>query len=404
LAAPAIPRRRESWPEIAAGAAAVVVGAAGFLKLMDFPAFLASLGQWRSVPPSFVAPLAVAVPTIEVVLSGTWLAGAHRGLVAKLLCVLLAVFTVAYVYEWASSGTPKCACLGVLNARLDFLAEAEIVIGSNIALMALLVPSVARLHRRCLPGNLPNAAAGTRGFTLVESVLVVGIVALVAALLMPNFASVRRSTRVSKTLSNLRQHMAIVSMYVGDYREQFPYLTDPHATFSVIRCESAGVAVRSSYFLGTAHYWHVGLADGYYNGQWRSPSFRSPLEPPEIVAGSYILSCTTVAAPEYYTPEERLEPPAQLRPVRMAEVVFPSLKGIITDGSCHRVNDGSYNRETVHFQAALADGAARAFRAAEHLGPQMHSGDGPYMRFGPHWPWFVPMTHTLHGVRGRDVR
>ena len=62
----------------------------------------------------------------------------------------------------------------------------------------------------------------TNGFTLVELLVVIGIIALLAAILFPVFASVRQKARQTTCLSNLKQAGLAISMYAQDYDEHYP--------------------------------------------------------------------------------------------------------------------------------------------------------------------------------------
>lgn len=62
-----------------------------------------------------------------------------------------------------------------------------------------------------------------RGFTLAELMTSMAILALLAAILMPAFISVRNHAQRIKCMSNLRQLGMAVSMYVGESNCQLPY-------------------------------------------------------------------------------------------------------------------------------------------------------------------------------------
>ncbi len=61
-----------------------------------------------------------------------------------------------------------------------------------------------------------------RGFTLLELLVVIGIIAVLAALLFPVFASAREHARRSTCLSNLKQVGTAVQMYTMDADDVLP--------------------------------------------------------------------------------------------------------------------------------------------------------------------------------------
>ncbi len=65
------------------------------------------------------------------------------------------------------------------------------------------------------------------GFTLIELLAVVGIIAVLAALLFPVFSRVRESARRASCISNLRQIHHAVSLYIQDYDGVYPYAINP---------------------------------------------------------------------------------------------------------------------------------------------------------------------------------
>jgi prepilin-type N-terminal cleavage/methylation domain-containing protein/prepilin-type processing-associated H-X9-DG protein len=60
------------------------------------------------------------------------------------------------------------------------------------------------------------------GFTLIEILVVIAVIAILAALLFPVFAQAREKARQTVCLSNMRQMSSALQMYTQDYSETLP--------------------------------------------------------------------------------------------------------------------------------------------------------------------------------------
>jgi prepilin-type N-terminal cleavage/methylation domain-containing protein/prepilin-type processing-associated H-X9-DG protein len=65
-----------------------------------------------------------------------------------------------------------------------------------------------------------------RAFTLVEILVVIGLIAILSAILFPVFAQVRKNARSVACVSNFRQIGLAISMYAGDFDDHYPNGTD----------------------------------------------------------------------------------------------------------------------------------------------------------------------------------
>jgi prepilin-type N-terminal cleavage/methylation domain-containing protein/prepilin-type processing-associated H-X9-DG protein len=67
-----------------------------------------------------------------------------------------------------------------------------------------------------------NMTNQPRGFTLIEMLVVVGIIAIIAAILFPVFARAREKARASACISNYHQIGLAVHMYAQDWDDHTP--------------------------------------------------------------------------------------------------------------------------------------------------------------------------------------
>ena len=65
-----------------------------------------------------------------------------------------------------------------------------------------------------------------RGFTLVELLLVISIIAILSGLLFPVFIEAKRSAQSSVCISNLKQVSVAGNLYLNDFDDHFPLATD----------------------------------------------------------------------------------------------------------------------------------------------------------------------------------
>jgi prepilin-type N-terminal cleavage/methylation domain-containing protein/prepilin-type processing-associated H-X9-DG protein len=76
---------------------------------------------------------------------------------------------------------------------------------------------LANSRRRISPGHAPESAPPS-GFSLVELLVVIGVIGLLLALLLPVIGSVRRAANATKCLANVHQWAQAYQMYLSANR------------------------------------------------------------------------------------------------------------------------------------------------------------------------------------------
>ena len=249
-------------------------------------------------------------------------------------------------------------------------------------------------------GRWDSAAA--RGFietkTLVRSEGI-AIVTILISLTLPSLSKVKASQLETMSLSYLRSHATVFQAYTSDWKDRYPAFIVPDATVTILRTSSGRVEAIEDYFL-SSWYWHLALADGYYNGDDNHPSF-FPAEQTANSGGAggpvFGYPCVFVADPAYWDMDTRLGV-SQFRATGTHEVLFTSKKSLLasqwTGPSVRFLN------EDRPAPMAMCDGSALTKRLFA-LVPGVREGDGlfPHFQSGH----LYPAMHTKHGVRGVDV-
>jgi len=385
------------------------------MKLINLPHFAESLSTWTVVPRATRPVVAVAVPVFECAIAGSWFAipAIRRGLL-RLAAACVVTFSVLYVVQLMTGEKPTCACFGEMSRFLRTRDNATVSLGQNVVICGSLV--VAFFAWRVPHGSRVQPSGeecGKRrhdyrpGVSLIECVLCVAIIGLLATLLAPSLAGVRDAARSRVNESNLRQHATVLTSYAGDYAGMYPMLVYADATSSVVRCESADVAVEMPYFV-ISRYWNVGLADAYYAGDYRAKSFVTPFSKSSIaMTTEYELPCVFLADPQFFDPSSRAGTLRQLRGTRVDEVLHPSMKSLLIakrpwmKGEAFVPDASRQGRHAI----ATTDGRAATFdrtalRVDEYREPSIHDS----VWISDHFMFDLPLRHSKSGVRARDLK
>jgi prepilin-type N-terminal cleavage/methylation domain-containing protein/prepilin-type processing-associated H-X9-DG protein len=88
---------------------------------------------------------------------------------------------------------------------------------------------------------------GSQGFTLVELLVVIGIIAVLLGLLMPAFGRARESARRTACLANLRTLGHAMYLYAQDYRDRLPNSNPPQTAKDYDATNAVLVALNDVY-------------------------------------------------------------------------------------------------------------------------------------------------------------
>lgn len=143
--------------------------------------------------------------------------------------------------------------------------------------------------------SLSVGAGKDSGFTLVELLVVIGIIAILMAMMMPSIARAKAKANQISCLNNMRQLTLSAGLYASDHEDEFPARRIPtnawphklkpyYVNWQIIACPSdrfgiAGLLAndanpKRSYLInGFNDYFKVNLSPGDYKAfqQWRLP-------------------------------------------------------------------------------------------------------------------------------------
>ena len=220
--------------------------------------------------------------------------------------------------------------------------------------------------------TMPNARAlrnraSVRGFSLIELLVTIGVIAVLLGILLPALASVRSRALDVRTLSNLRQTHAIFEMYAAEQSAgHFPHY-GPGDTVKFQNTMLSG-----SFPFHATTFWSAALEDLAPWDEWfqlwvvdqyrRLPDKPWEFDPSSgfgsgVGITSFSMSRTLTARPRLWqgTPVE--DPAKYFKPVRFAEVRFPSNKALLwqTGRAEHQLDEPA---ETMRRAVLFVDGHA----------------------------------------------
>jgi uncharacterized membrane protein YphA (DoxX/SURF4 family) len=141
---------RHPWAlRLSAWVLGLTFAAAAWPKVADPPGFAQALHAYKLLPEGLLAPMALALPWLELVLALALIVGLWRRSAALLALLLLAVFAFALAVNLVRGNPVDCGCFrtsGPARSAAERLADMKLALARD-ALLALLAVHLLAARR-----------------------------------------------------------------------------------------------------------------------------------------------------------------------------------------------------------------------------------------------------------------
>lgn len=229
------------------------------------------------------------------------------------------------------------------------------------------------------------------GFTLVELLVVISIIALLIALLLPALKKARQSAKAMQCLSNQRQIGIALGAYAAENSERLPWVVDWEALDAGENYTWGGVLFHRDKFISDSRFLHCPSS-----AMPNAPGFEETWDPNAVVgSGAQPQRYTYGMRPRRFGRYAPYPTTSPLDRVRLDEVTDPSDMTLVADTSHFSHLNGSRPRDRgtqfyildsyhlfymVHSESAnllMADGSASAMQEADIIELDNKDGANP---------------------------
>ncbi len=245
--------------------------------------------------------------------------------------------------------------------------------------------------------HMPKRANAPSGFSLLEMIVTISIIAVLLSLVLPALSAVRRAQMKSRNLANLRGIAQVAAVYSTDNEDRWMGATDWDADGNA----SFGTDKTFRFFEYDYSWPFHAIAAGYADASLLD--LHSPYVPEAPTP--YALSCTMMTDPAFWRLETRTGIEQYGSPA-VYQIAYPSEKTTFVDtvapANVPPRSDGNVWLADYLpiFQTAGADGSVKAARFMR--GEEVSSGDGGYSPGAVHLVPFGDARHSVGGILARD--